>query len=401
MSGAVSSDSPKNSEGEPRRSQSPKGQLPKSRARRVLGRLAVGAIAAVFVSAGIAGIAALHWRSAAEALPKPHPPVSVQTFTLRLEPSYREAVRYVGQLEPARQTALSFERQGLVTAVFKDEGDVVAAGEVVATLDVAQLQASRKQLQARMRELEARRDLARLTLERQSTLQKKGWSPEQRLDEAEASLAELSAAIDRVAAQIESITIDLQKSDLRAPFDGLIAARSIDEGAVVAPGTPILTVLDAGHRQARIGLPPDVADGLDPGQTYRLEMSGGTAEARLYARRPDLQSGTRTVTALFDVPNEGSTPFGEIVALVLEAEIHEPGAWVPLTALKESDRGLWSVMTVEDKDGETIVRREVAEVLHVDGERAYVRGTFKPDATIISGGTNRLVPGQLVAVAGS
>jgi RND family efflux transporter MFP subunit len=243
--------------------------------------------------------------------------------------------------------------------------------------------------------------LARLTLDRQVKLRKNGWSPEQRLDEASTALDELSAAMDRVKAQIESIDIDIQKSQLKAPFDGVIAARSIDEGAVIVAGTPILTVLEDGHRQLRVGLPPEVAAKLDEAKSYRVQTSAGPAEARLYASRPDLQSATRTVTALFDVTTGEATPFGEIVTLVLERDIEERGAWVPLVALQESDRGLWSLLTVAVQDGEPVVRREAAEVLHVDGAHAYVRGTFEPGASVIANGTNRVVPGQRVALAGS
>ena len=63
------------------------------------------------------------------------------------------------------------------------------------------------------------------------------------------------AGIDRVKAQIASIDIDIAKSKITAPFDGIVSSRLIDEGAVVAAGTPLLTVLEADRRQARIGLP--------------------------------------------------------------------------------------------------------------------------------------------------
>ena len=122
-----------------------------------------------------------------------------------------------------------------MTVVLKDEGDTVAAGEVVATLDTSQLEASRRQREAQIRELEARRDLAKLTLDRQSKLQKNGWSPEQRLDEARATLAELRAAIDRVKAQVASIDIDIGKSQLRAPFAGVM----LPAPSTKAPWSPL------------------------------------------------------------------------------------------------------------------------------------------------------------------
>lgn len=369
--------------------------------RLVMCQLATLGMAAVFLGLAVAGVAALHARSAAEALPGAHPPVAVQTLRLEIQPSYTETVRYVGRLEAARQTALGFERAGLVTKVHRDEGDRVSEGDVVASLDTAQLEASRKQLEAQIRQLEARLELAHLTHERQSTLRKNGWSPEQRLDEAASARDALTAEIDRVRAQIESIDIDIVKSQLKAPFDGVVASRSIDEGAVIAAGTPILTVLEDGHRQLRVGLPPEVAAKLDGAKTYQVRTQTGVVDARLYASRPDLQSATRTVTALFDVETQDATPFGEIVTLMLEREIEERGAWVPLVALQEGDRGLWSLLTVAEEDGQPVVKREAAEVLHVDGAHAYVRGTFAPGASAIANGTNRVVPGQFVALAGS
>ncbi|MFA9476185.1 MAG: efflux RND transporter periplasmic adaptor subunit [Filomicrobium sp.] len=361
---------------------------------------AASLVALLFVGLMGAGTTVLYLRAAAEAGPQRPLPTPVETLTVEMQDSYQETSRYVGRLEPARQTALAFERGGLVTSVFKDEGDRVVAGETIAQLDTAQLEATRDQLEAQERELKARRRLATLTLDRQSKLQKKGWSPEQRLDEAEASLGELTAGIDRVNAQISSIDIDIAKSNITAPFNGIVSIRSIDEGAVVAAGTPLLTVLEADRLQARIGLPPEVAVKLDPSRTYKLGTHAGELEARIDTKRPDLQAGTRTVTVLFDVSGESKVPFGEIVTLALDTRIKTRGTWVPLAALNEGHRGLWNVLTVVTRDGQQLAQNETVEILHIEAESAYVRGTFQPGAKIVAGGTNRVVTGQRVALAG-
>ena len=361
---------------------------------------AASLVALLFVGLMGAGTTVLYLRAAAEAGPQRPLPTPVETLTVEMQDSYQETSRYVGRLEPARQTALAFERGGLVTSVFKDEGDRVVAGETIAKLDTAQLEATRDQLEAQERELKARRRLATLTLDRQSKLQKKGWSPEQRLDEAEASLGELTAGIDRVNAQISSIDIDIAKSNITAPFNGIVSIRSIDEGAVVAAGTPLLTVLEADRLQARIGLPPEIAVKLDPSRTYKLETRVGELEARIDAKRPDLQAGTRTVTVLFEVSGESKVPFGEIVTLALDTRIKTRGTWVPLAALNEGHRGLWNVLTVVTRDGQQLAQNETVEILHIEAESAYVRGTFQPGAKIVAGGTNRVVTGQRVALAG-
>lgn len=313
---------------------------------------------------------------------------------------YERRASYVGRLEPARQTAVAFERAGLVISIDFDEGDVVRAGDAIARLDTAQLAASRNQLTAQRRALKAQRDLAQSTLRRQSRLKGQGWSPDQRYDEAKADADRIAADIERVTAQIAGIDIDIKKSTLRAPFAGTIAKRSIDDGTVIMAGAPVVNLLETSHRRARIGMPPNVAEKLNPDTPYRIRVNGQKGEAKLVSRRPDLQSGTRTVTALFDIRAASTAiPFGELVTLDLLTKVNERGAWVPLAALKEGRRGLWTILTIETTDGSQVVRPEAVELLYATAEQAYVRGTFKNGARVVSCGTGRVVAGQRVALA--
>lgn len=370
-------------------------------ARRLVGGAGFLIGAATFAGLTSLGIAALHLRAAAEAPRAVIAPVHVETVNARIDAGYARVVTYTGRLEAARQTAMAFERSGLVLTVAKDEGQAVRAGEVVARLDTAQLQATRRQLEARRRELEAQRNLASLTLDRQSRLKTQGWSPEQRLDEAEATVAQLTAAIEQVGSQIAGLDIDLAKSELKAPFDGRIATRSIDEGAVVAAGTPVLMLLETGRRQARIGVPPNVAENLTAQKLLRINVQGHSFNAKLAARRPDLETGTRTVTVLLDV-DDGSRDLalGELASLNVEVLVPERGAWVPLTALKEGRRGLWTVLVADRTNEGATVRAEAVEVLQTEDERAFVRGTFRGGDAIITHGTDRVVAGQRIALAG-
>lgn len=380
---------------ESNRSESP----PRSLFGRLVNATAIVLTTAIFVGLAGAGIAALQLRAANEPQPATVPPIRVATMLAKLEDGYSRVVKYTGRLEPARETPLAFERAGLVIAVEPEEGDEVAAGDVIARLDTSQLLASRRQLEARRDELKAQRDLADLTLGRQSKLQNRGWSPEQRLDEAKATVAQLAAAIDQVTAQIAAIEIDLEKSVLKAPYGGHIAARNIDDGAVVTPGTPVVTLLETGRRQARVGLPPNVSAELSDTATYILSAGREQLRAKLANRRRDLQTGTRTVTVLLDVEDgEDGVAMGQLVTLGIETNVELRGAWVPLTALKEGQRGMWTVLTIDRRGSQPVVRTEAVEVLHARGEDVYVRGTFQDGAEFLIDGTDRVVAGQSVAL---
>ena len=194
--------------------------------------------------------------------------------------------------------------------------------------------------------------------------------------------------------------IDIRKAALIAPYDGIVGSRMVDEGTVVSAGAPVVSLLETARPQARIGLPPAVAASLDADREYQVETASGKVTARLVSQRPDLQTDTRTVPVLFDLETTNGLPFQEIVTLELDSVVDERGAWLPLSALKEGRKGLWSVLIVDEGSGQQQVRSESVEVMHLEGERVFVRGTFSPGARIVTNGTHRIVSGQHVAVTG-
>jgi len=371
---------------------------PKRFWRKLGGGALVLVAAGVIVGAAGAGIAALHIRADAQAPIEANPPLTVRTMNLEKQDHYRVEQRFAGRIEAARETRVAFERRGLVERVLLDEGDAVQAGAPVAELDQSKLKAERKRLQANKRELEARLKLAKRTLDRQETLSRQGWQSEQRFDEARFSVDELQAAIDKVSAQIDSIEIDLEKSVLKAPFAGTVTARHVDEGAVVQAGAPVLDLAETARIHARVGVTADAAQQLETGQRYPLAVGERRVRGTLVSKRPDIQTGTRTVTALFTI-NDPGAPLGEVIELVRDRTIEQPGAWLPLTALVEDRRGLWSVYRVRPNGEAHAVDRRSVEILHSREGRAFVRGMFDDGEEIIKDGTNRVVPGQRVIVS--
>ncbi len=367
---------------------------------RALGRMALQGLTAVsFVAVMATGIAALHMQASTEVPPAANPPVTVAAETIRLSDGYTIVERFAGRLEPVRETHLAFERAGLTTVLRFEEGDEVRAGDLIARLDTSKLEAERTRLVAQRGELQARQALAKATLERQRDLNAKGWRSAQNFDEARFSFQEISAAIGRIDASIASTDVDIGKSVLRAPFAGTVAARYIDEGAVVSAGTAVIELLESGARQARVGVSVEAARSLRTGEVYRLSAGGTAFKGRLISKRPDLQTGTRTVTVLLEALGGEDIPFGEIVELMLDRKVPAKGFWLPTSALSEGRKGLWSVLTVVKREGAPAIAREAVEVLHVEDGRVFVRGTIANGAQVVTNGTNRIIPGQRVALA--
>lgn len=372
---------------------------PQSLLKRAVNATGVLLTAGLAVSAIVVGVTALHSIAADQAAPKANPLITVATQPVIWSDHYEVDRGYVGRIEPTRETAVAFERGGLVVEIRFDEGDKVKAGAVIARLDSSKLMANRRELQARRQELVARRELAKLTMSRQSKLKTRGWSPEQRFDEARFNVAELDASIARVEASIAALDIDIAKSDVKAPFDGTVASRNLDEGTVVAAGTRLLTVLEAAKQQAHIGVSPEAAKALAIGQTYSLSANQHDLTGRLTALRRDLEAGSRTLTALFSVDAGGNVPLREVAVLNLPRKVKTRGMWLPITALVEGRKGLWTVMLAKESGEARTIVRETVEVLHVAGNQAYVRGALKKGDHVVTTGTNRVTPGQQVAAA--
>ncbi len=378
----------------------PGAPAPQSLLRRAGGLAARLGVGLLFLGAAGGGVAALHLRADKSAEGTTRAPIPVATQIITLDRSFIVTDRFVGRLEPARETSPAFERAGLVTEMLVEEGDRVEQGQLLARLDTEPLEAQRLQLVAERGERVADLELAKLTAKRQERLHLEGHASGQRYDEARLAVDSLNAAIQRIDAAIRGIDIDLEKSLLRAAFPGRIAERFVDEGRVVSSGTPVLRLLESQRPQARIGLSPEIAAGLSVGDTVVLESNSWSREAWLLALRPDLVSGTRTVPALFALSEAEDLPFGEIVELAVTREVAAEGAWVPLAALSEGPKGLWQILTVvEDEAAGHRVGREAVDIRHVTGERAYVRGTLADGARIIVGGSNRVVPGEPVILA--
>jgi hypothetical protein len=83
--------------------------------------------------------------------------------------------------------------------------------------------------------------------------------------------------------------------------------------------------------------------------------------------------------------------------LSVQTSLTQSGYAVPLSALQDGVRGLWTVLVLEpETDGFASARAAAVEVLQIEGDTAYVRGTLTGDALIVPHGTHRLVPGDRV-----
>lgn len=359
-----------------------------------------GTVSVVALAAGAVwlGSATLATRAAAVDAP---PAAEVKTVAaLRIAPQEQMMVtrQFHGQVEAAQTVALSFEQGGRLNVLSVDEGDRVSKGQVIAQLDTRILDADRARLVASRGALVAQAELSRRTTQRQTELRDRGFASDQAVDNTALNLAALEAQIAEVDAAILQVDIRLSQTELLAPFDGQVGARHVDPGAIIAVGTPVLDVREDTLPLFRVGIDPKLARDLAD-QPAQITLDGTAYDARFIGFRPDLDAQTRTRTALFEVDTDDPVYLAS-GTLTLQTTLDQPGYAVPIRALRDGVRGLWTVMVLEQgDDGLATAQAAAVEVIQIEGDTAYVRGTLQGPATIVPDGTHRLVPGDRVQLA--
>jgi multidrug resistance efflux pump len=381
--------------------------------------------------------------------------IPVQTVTVKPKSGYEVSRSYTGEITARRSSELGLERGGELTAVLVEEGDRVSQGQPLARVDTRNLRAQRKQLKARLngalaqleeletgprqedieaararvRNLEKELELKEIQRSRREFLYQEGAiSQEQRdefatqeealtaqLDEARSQLQELlngtrqekiaaqRARVQELEASIEDIDVTLSKSVLKAPFNGIVSQRHIDEGTVIQSGQPVIRLVENARPEARIGLPTRMVNNLAIGSSQTVTINSQRFSATVSSILPEVDSETRTQVVILELNQAAITETspGQTVRLTRTKTIETEGYWLPLSALSKGVRGLWTAyVAVETSEGKGWkVEQRAVEVLHQKDNRAYVRGTLQPNDQIVTSGTHRLVPGQRVSVS--
>ena len=336
---------------------------------------------------------------------------AVPVAALRVQPQtgYKVSRSFVGRIETARTSAVGFEFGGLLRELSSEEGESITRGKVIARLDTMRLEAQRTELKAVHAEALARLALAKVTLKRLEGIVDRGGASHQELDESREQYRTAEAAVNLASARINSVDVDIAKSQLRAPYDAIITRRLVDEGHVVGAGEPVYELQEHAVQEVRIGVAGRLVDAIRVGQRRDVHVKGKHLAAVVKAVLPVRGPATRTVDVILTLRDPLSQlRAGDLVTLNLTEHISEVGYWLPVDALTESVRGLWSVYVLQPVSRSTTTEMlnathevvpYVAEVVHVEADRVYIRTALSGAETVIASGLQRVVPRQLVRLS--
>lgn len=315
---------------------------------------------------------------------KPMPPMPVKVATAKRAPAIEETGA-VGTLRADEAISLRPEIAGRILEVHFNEGQNVARGARLVSLDSAELTAT---LAASTSDVQ----LNQQRLERAEDLYKKAFISQQALDEARSNLAKARAKQQEDQAK-------LAKTELRAPFPGVMGLRQVSQGAFVAAGTDIARLEKIDQLKLDFRVPETFLARVKTGQTVRIAVDAypdETFAGAIYAIEPGVDEQTRTVLARARVANAGlKLRPGMFVRVQLQLGERKDAVWIPEQAIVPRGGQSTVFKVVEGKVQVANVRLG----LRKPGEVEVVSG-LSAGEQVITDGVQKVGPGSPVSVMG-
>lgn len=292
-----------------------------------------------------------------------------------------EEIPIIGSLLPDEEVNLSFETSGKITDINFEEGTHVTKGQLLAKVNDRPLQAQLQRLVAQLK-------LAEDRVFRQDALLKRDAVSKEAYEQVKTELATLNADIELVRAQIE-------QTELRAPFDGIIGLRQVSVGTYASPSTIVAKLTKITPLKLEFSVPESYAKDVRVGTSLNFNLTGSLNkyEAQVYARESSLDPETRSLTIRALYPNPSGIMPGRYASITLRKQEFENALAIPSEAIVP-EMGKDKVFLYKNGKAEPV---DIVTGIRTEALVQAVAGLEEGDTVIISG-TQQLRTGMAVTI---
>ena len=287
-----------------------------------------------------------------------------------------------GNVLATEEVELRAEVSGKVTQIPFTEGSHVQKGDLLVKINDSELRAQLEKAESRKKLLEDKEARQRKLLEMN------GVSQEQ-YDE---SLNELNS----IKAEVSLLNAQLDKTEIRAPFGGVVGLRYVSEGSYISPTTLVASLQDISSVKIEFSIPEKYSGLVQKGNKIRFTLEGSSRqhEGSIYAIEPKIDPVTRTLKMRAIARNE--------------REIILPGSFAKIELLLKKEANAVLVPTyaiIPDLQGQRVyvARNGKATLVNVETgirteEKIQVIKGLQVNDTLITTGLLQLRPGVPVAI---
>jgi len=247
-----------------------------------------------------------------------------------------ERIEIAGTLQPlpGQDVKLGALSAGRLLELHAGEGDHVRQGQLLGRIDPAPLRALADQARAQVDQARAQEENASLREQRSARAVDAGVAARQELEDAQLGLATARAAALSAKGALAAAQNQLERSELRAPFDGLVAHVFAAQGELVEAGRPVLEIVRVQSLELRGAASAENASRLRAGQAAEISSAGANAVAQVLAVAPVIDAATGAATVRLRVENpDGALKAGAAARAFVAVARRENALLVPRAAL--------------------------------------------------------------------
>lgn len=324
-----------------------------------------------------------------------------------------ETVDVMGRVVALQTGPVAARTSAAVQTAHVNVGDSVNAGDLLVTLYnnrtrsvVALTSADVTQWQAKLKTAEVEATQAQRDLKRLETLRGSSAFNESLYDQrsaaaqaAQARVAEVKASLQYAAVQLKRAQQDLAWTEVKAPYDGVVSERHVSEGAWVALGAPVVSLISTSQLEIEADIPSQYLAHVQAGNALTAKVNGQALQLSLRALLPAERSLSRTRLARLSISltADAAPPLTVNQSVSVAVPISSKDA---LTVHKDAVIRNGDMSTVY-KVVDGIAQMTPVQLGAAVGDRMQVLGGLEAGDTVVVRGNERLHPGQKVMPRGS
>ena len=237
-----------------------------------------------------------------------------------------QTVALSGTIKASEETVLMPEVSGRVVSVNLPEGKFVKQGTLRVKLYDGELQAQLRKAQIQLQ-------LAEQTLKRQTELRKvEGVS--------QADYDQVSLQVNSLKADIDLIKVQIRKTEIQAPFDGIIGLRNVSVGAQISPSIAVAVIRKSDKLKIDFGVPEKYSSYIKPGLKIKFTLQGNDVpfNATVFASEEGIDAATRNLKIRAWVESQSNMLVpGAYANVVLQLSENHSSLLIPSQAIIPQD----------------------------------------------------------------
>lgn len=279
----------------------------------------IGAIALIFISFAI--YSCKSEPTAPVAGSPGGPPIAIEGYIAK-KTEVNDFVEAPGSVIPGEEVEIKSEINAIVTSLPMKEGAYVKKGELIVKLFDADLIAQKTKLNAQL-------DLARETSKRLAALNDKNGISRQEYDQA-------VLQVQLLEAELKIVDVNISRTEIRAPFDGVLGLRNVSVGTLVSPSLIITTLRSVNPMKLDFSIPEKYSSLIQQNMnvTFTLQGSDEIYSAKVIAteRSIDVETRNLSVRAIIESKNEAILP-GAFADVKVPVAVNKPVLMIPTQSI--------------------------------------------------------------------